>query len=50
MDDLKEIINTTEPRLQPIPEILGHVSRFVDGADMDEVYPHIWLGDWLVVE
>ncbi|XP_018013857.1 dual specificity phosphatase 29 isoform X2 [Hyalella azteca] len=23
----------------------GHISRFVDGADMDEVYPHIFLGD-----
>ena len=45
-DDLKEILLSVEPRLQPIPLIRRHVSRFVDGADMDEVLPNLWLGDW----
>ncbi|KAF2360806.1 Dual specificity phosphatase catalytic domain [Trinorchestia longiramus] len=45
VDDLKEILGTVEPRLTLIPEMRGHISRFVDGADMDEVYPHIFLGD-----
>ncbi|KAL7648028.1 UNVERIFIED_CONTAM: hypothetical protein RMT77_001645 [Armadillidium vulgare] len=45
VEDLKEILLNVEPRLQPIPLIRRHVSRFVDGADMDEVYPKLWLGD-----
>lgn len=48
VEDLKEILLNVEPRLQPIPLIRRHVSRFVDGADMDEVYPKLWLGDWFV--
>lgn len=37
---------TVETRLRPIPEMKMHVSRFMDGADMDEVYPDLFLGDW----
>lgn len=45
VDDLKEILEHVEPRFTLIPEMRRHISRFVDGADMDEVYPHIYLGD-----
>ncbi|XP_050727595.1 dual specificity protein phosphatase 3-like [Eriocheir sinensis] len=44
-EDLREIVMTVEPRLRPIPEMRMHVSRFLDGADMDEVYPDLFLGD-----
>ncbi|KAG7153895.1 dual specificity protein phosphatase 3-like [Homarus americanus] len=44
-EDLREIVTTVETRLRPIPEIRMHISRFMDGADMDEVYPHLYLGD-----
>ncbi|XP_045614771.1 dual specificity protein phosphatase 3 [Procambarus clarkii] len=44
-EDLREIVTTVETRLRPIPEIRMHVSRFMDGADMDQVYPNLYLGD-----
>ncbi|XP_027232490.1 dual specificity protein phosphatase 3 isoform X1 [Penaeus vannamei] len=44
-EDLREIVTTVETRLRPIPEIRMHISRFMDGADMDEVYPRLYLGD-----
>lgn len=47
-EDLREIVTTVETRLRPIPEIRMHISRFMDGADMDEVYPRLYLGDWYV--
>ncbi|XP_076044043.1 dual specificity phosphatase 29-like isoform X4 [Oratosquilla oratoria] len=45
VEDLKEVLLTVEPRLRPIPDMRLHVSRFVDGADMDEVYPQLYVGD-----
>ncbi|XP_071525971.1 dual specificity protein phosphatase 3 isoform X2 [Panulirus ornatus] len=44
-EDLREIVTTIETRVRPIPEIRRHISRFTDGADMDEVYPKLFLGD-----
>ncbi|XP_069944651.1 dual specificity protein phosphatase 3-like isoform X2 [Cherax quadricarinatus] len=44
-EDLREIVTTVETRLRPIPEIRMHISRFMDGADMDEVFPNLYLGD-----
>ncbi|KAG0711823.1 Inactive dual specificity phosphatase 27 [Chionoecetes opilio] len=44
-ESLREVVVTVEPRLRPIPEMRMHVSRFVDGADMDEVFPNLFLGD-----
>ncbi|XP_063859949.1 dual specificity protein phosphatase 3-like [Scylla paramamosain] len=44
-EDLREIVTTVETPLRPIPEIRMHISRFLDGADMDEVYPRLFLGD-----
>jgi len=43
--ELKERLDATEVNWKPIPEMAMHVSRFVDGPDMDEVYPNIFLGD-----
>ncbi|KAK7077241.1 Dual specificity protein phosphatase 3 [Halocaridina rubra] len=45
VDELRDIVTTVEPRLRLIPEMRQHVSRFTDGADMDEVYPKLFLGD-----
>ncbi|XP_068232676.1 dual specificity protein phosphatase 3-like [Palaemon carinicauda] len=44
-DELKDIVTTIEPRFRIIPEMRQHVSRFTDGADMDLVYPKLYLGD-----
>ncbi|XP_066967749.1 dual specificity protein phosphatase 3 isoform X1 [Macrobrachium rosenbergii] len=44
-DELRDIVTTVEPRFRIIPEMRQHVSRFTDGADMDEVYPKLYLGD-----
>jgi len=45
VDELKAVVAEVQPARTVIPLIRGHLSRFVDGADMDLVAPGLYLGD-----